>query len=63
MILKKKATNINNFTVKVNRKLMQHAISLRMAVRPRRNGGGGGGGIRFVMGDVQAVNKRFTERR
>ena len=42
---------------------MQHTMSLGTAVRPRRNGGGGGLGIRFVMGDVQAVNKRFTERR
>ena len=24
---------------------------------------GGRGGIRCIMGDVQAVNKRFTERR
>ena len=45
---------------------MQHAISLGTAVIPRRNGVGGCGwglGIRFIMGDVQVANKRFTERR
>ena len=45
---------------------MQHAVSLGTAVRPRRNGlggGVGGAGNKVYMGDVQAVNNRFIERR